>query len=92
MELKVTVKRVMAFFLIIEYVGAGLSFRQAATFLSSTAQRTGLHKLRGIREADVARFVRAAVEINLQIISDLLIRKECWAYSLAFYGATVHRN
>jgi hypothetical protein len=89
MELKVTTKRVMAFFLIIDYVGAGLSFRQAATVLSSTAERTGLHKLRGTREADVARFVRAAVGINLQIISDLLTRKDCWAYSLAFDGATV---
>jgi hypothetical protein len=89
MEFKVTIKRVMAFFLIIDCVGAGLSLRQAATVLSSTAQRTGLHKLRGIREADVARFSRAAVGINLQIISDLLTRKDCWAYSLAFDGATV---
>jgi hypothetical protein len=62
---------------------------QAATVLSSTAQHKGIHKLRGTREADVARFVRAAVGINLQIISDLLTRKDCWAFSLAFDGSTV---
>jgi hypothetical protein len=39
MELKVTIKRVMAFFLIMDYVGAGLSFWQAATVLSSTVLR-----------------------------------------------------
>jgi hypothetical protein len=44
-ELKVTVRKVLAFSLVIDYVGADLSFRQSSHVLSSTAERTGLVKL-----------------------------------------------
>jgi hypothetical protein len=73
MEHKVTVRKEVAFVLAIDYIRAGLSFRQAMTVLSSPAQRTGFHTLRVIHEADVARFVHAVIGINLQIQSDFLI-------------------
>jgi hypothetical protein len=41
-ELKVTVTKVLAFSLVVDYIGAGLPFRQASHILSSTADRTGL--------------------------------------------------
>jgi hypothetical protein len=55
-ERKFVVQKVMAFELTINYVASGLSFRQAI-ILTHTATRTGLHKLQGVREEDVARFV-----------------------------------
>jgi hypothetical protein len=64
-ERKITVKKVMAFNLTIDYISCGLSFRQASNILTHTASRTGLHMLRGVREEEeVARFVRAVVGIK----------------------------
>jgi hypothetical protein len=57
--------------------------------LSSTADRTGLVKLKGVWENKVVKFVRAAVGVNLRALSDPLNNQECWAISLAFDGATV---
>jgi hypothetical protein len=71
-ERKITVKKIMAFKLTIDYVAWGHSFRQASNILSHTATRIGLHILRGVREEDVARFVKAIVGINLDKISTLL--------------------
>jgi hypothetical protein len=62
---------VMAFGLTINYVASGLSFRQAI-ILTHTVTRTGLHKLRGVREEDVARFVRPVAGISLGKIASLL--------------------
>jgi hypothetical protein len=88
-ERKIVVKKVMAFKLTIDYVACGLSFRQASNILTHTARRTGLHKLRGVREEDVARFVRAIVGINLDKIASFLRRNEPVAFTIAFEGATV---
>jgi hypothetical protein len=88
-ERMVTNKKVMAFALVFYYVGAGLSFRQACACLKATSDRTGLKKLSGLREQDLCMFVRAAVGINLQKMSDLLRRTNCWSFSIAFDGATV---
>jgi hypothetical protein len=88
-ERKVTIKKVMAFALVVDYVGAGLSFRQACACLKATSDRTGLKKISGLREQDVCMLVRAVVGINLQKMSDLLRSKNCWSFSIAFDGATV---
>jgi hypothetical protein len=87
-ELKVTVSKVLTFSLVIYYIGAGLSFRQASQNLSSTADRTGLAKLKGVRENKVAKFFRTVVRVNLHVLSDLLKNRESCAFSLAFDGAT----
>jgi hypothetical protein len=83
-EWKTVVKWVMAFKLTIDYVACGLSFRQASNILTHTATRTGLHKLRSVREQDVAAFVLAVVGINLDKIASLLRRNEAWAFAIAF--------
>jgi hypothetical protein len=87
-EVKVTIKKVMAFALVVDFVGAGLSFRQACACLKATSERAGPKKISGLREQDVCRFVRAVVGITLQKISDLLCSKECWSFFIAFDGAT----
>jgi hypothetical protein len=87
-ELKMTVRKVLAFSLVFDYVGAGLSFRQASQKLSSTA-RTGLVKLKGMRENEVVTFVRAVVGVNLHALAHLLNNRECWAFSLALDGDTI---
>jgi hypothetical protein len=84
-----TVSKVPAFSLVIDYIGAGILFQQASHILSSTADRTGLAKLKGVRENEVAKFVRTVVGVNLHALSDLLNNRECWAFSLALDGATV---
>jgi hypothetical protein len=88
-ERKVTIKKVLAFSLVIDYVGAGLSFRQACACLKATSERTDMKILAGIREQDICQYVRAVVGINLQKMSDLVRNKECWSFSIAFDGATV---
>jgi hypothetical protein len=67
-----------------------LSFRQACKLLQDTHQRTGLSKLSGVRESDVAKYIRAIAAINLQKISSLLQSKECWVFSIAFDDTTKH--
>jgi hypothetical protein len=86
-ERKVTIKKFMAFALVVDYVSSGLSFRQACAFLKSKSERTGLKKISGLRDQDVCRFVRA-IGISLQKMSDLLRSKECWSFSIAFNGDT----
>jgi hypothetical protein len=76
-ELKVTIRKVLAFSLFIDYIGAGLSFRQATHIFSSTADRTGLAELKGVRENEVVKFVRIVVGVNLHALSDLLNNREC---------------
>jgi hypothetical protein len=73
----VALRKVLAFSLVIDYVGAGLSFRQASHILCSTADRTGLGKLKGMRENEVVKFVRAVVGMNLHALVDLLNNREC---------------
>jgi hypothetical protein len=79
----------MAFNLTIDYISCGLYFRQASNILTYTASRTGLHMLRGVREDDVARFVRAVVGINMDKISSLQRSNEAWAFAIVLDGATV---
>jgi hypothetical protein len=87
---QVTIGKTMAFELISSYVAAGLSFRQACKVLQDTHQRTGISKLSGVRESDVAKYIRAIATINLQKISSLLQSKECWVFSIAFDDTTKH--
>jgi hypothetical protein len=80
---------VLAFSLDIDYIGTGILFQQASHILNSSADRTGLAKLKGFRENEVEKFVRTVVGVNLHALSDLLNNRECWAFYLAFDGATV---
>jgi hypothetical protein len=87
---RVTIGRTLDFELITSHVAAGLSFRQARNVLRKTHQRTGLNKLSGVPESDVAKYIHAVVAFNLRKMSSLLQFKECWAFSIAFDCATKH--
>jgi hypothetical protein len=76
-ERKLVVKKVVAFELVVDYVGAGLSFRQACACLKATSERAGLKRIPGLREQDVCRFERAVVGITLEKMSDLFRSNEC---------------
>jgi hypothetical protein len=91
-ELKATVIKVLAFSLVIDYVGAGLYFRQASHTLSSTADNTGLDKLKVMRENEVVKFVRAVSGVNLHALAGLLDNREGWDFSLAFEGAKIQER
>jgi hypothetical protein len=67
----------MAFELVVDYVGAGLSVRQACVCLKATSERAGLKRIPGLREQDVCRFERAVAGITLQKMSDLFRSNEC---------------
>jgi hypothetical protein len=64
-ERKLVMKKVMAFELVVDYVGAGLSCSKACACFKATRERTGLKRISGLREQDVCRFVRAVVGITL---------------------------
>jgi hypothetical protein len=67
---QVTIGKTLAFQLsTFYYLAAGLSFRQACKVLQETHQRTGLSKLSGVRESDVAKYIRAIAAINLHKMS-----------------------
>jgi hypothetical protein len=83
-----TVKKTLAFELTTSHVAAGLSSRQARHVLLSTKDKTGLQKLFGVRQDDVAKFVRIVVAVNLQRLADKIRSIKCWAVSIAFDGAT----
>jgi hypothetical protein len=49
-----------------------------------------ISKLSGVRESDLAKYIRAIVAINLQKMSSLLQLKESWAFIIAFEFTTKH--
>lgn len=83
----VTVKKVMEFMRMIDYVGRGISFRKESSFFTATATHTVLHMLREVHEEDVAKFVRAVVGINIQKSAYIMRHDEAWAFYIAFDGA-----
>lgn len=85
-ELKVTVRKALAFSLVVDRVATGVPFGQASQILRSIADRTGLLKLKVVRENEVIKFVRAVVGAKLHALVDLLSESERWAYPLAFAG------
>lgn len=74
--------------LTIYYIGCGIYFRQASYILNATAIHTCLHKVRGARKNDVAKFVQAVLGINLQDIAYLLNHDEAWEFYIDFDGET----
>jgi hypothetical protein len=50
------VRKVVAISFVIDYVGAGIFFRHASHILSSTTDRTGIVKLKGVRDNEVVKF------------------------------------
>jgi hypothetical protein len=79
------------FFLVIDYVGCGMSFRQTAAAIRHAKDRLKMQKLGGINDHNVGQYVQALVATNLNKIADLLLHPSIWAFSIAGDGST-HRN
>ncbi|CAM6031650.1 unnamed protein product [Sphagnum compactum] len=79
------------FFLAIDYVGCGMSFRQTAAAIRHVKDRLKMQKLGGINDHNVGQYVRALVATNLTKIANLLLHPSVWAFSIAGDGST-HRN
>ncbi len=79
------------FFLVIDYVGCGMSFRQTTATIRHAKDRLKMKKLGGINDHNVGQYVRALVATNLNKIADLLLHPSIWAFSIAGDGST-HRN
>jgi hypothetical protein len=61
------------FFLAIDYVGCGMSFRQTIAVIRHAKDRLKMQKLGGINDHNVGQYVRALVATNLNKIADLLL-------------------
>ena len=84
----VVVKNPLQFQLIVDYIGADLSFRQAQSVLQFTKQRTNLTELGSVNQEIVSNFARVVCAINLQALSSLLSDDQVWAFALANDAST----
>jgi hypothetical protein len=80
------IRNPVQFYLSIDYISVGCSFRQTARLLHSTKERTGLAAIGCCTDATVAKYVRFICAINLQIISEML--SKCWTFSVALDMST----
>jgi hypothetical protein len=87
----VDIPNITRFFLAIDYVGCGMSFRQIAAAIRHAKDRLKMQKLGGINDHNVGQYVRALVATNLNKIANLLLHPSVWAFSIAGDGST-HRN
>ena len=79
------------FKIILDQIALGLNFRAVSRSLSQLRQSCALSFLNNISELKVCKYVQAITAVVLQRLSELLSHKRCWAFSIAFDGAT-NRN
>ena len=84
----VTIKNPLQFQLIVDYLAAGLSFRQVVNVVNITRKHTGMAKLGNVTIKTVSNYARIACAINLQRITNILNNKSVWAFSLANNSST----
>ena len=78
----VTIKNSMRNHLVIDHVGAGISFNQTALAIGHSKNRAQRPKLAGINDLIVGKFVRVQVAVALQRIADILSNDDqVWAFS-----------
>jgi hypothetical protein len=79
----VTITNPLRFWLSIDHVNVGLSFRQAAAVITQHRNRTKNVKLMGISDHMVGQYVRVLVAVALQLFSNVLCNTSVRALSLA---------
>jgi hypothetical protein len=79
----VTITNPLRFWLSIDHVKVGLSFRQAAAVFTQHRNRTKNVKLMGISDHMVGQYVRVLLAVAMQLVSNLLCNTSGWAFSLA---------
>ncbi len=68
----VTIKNIMRFNLAMDHIGSGMSFRQMASAIQHTKERTKTAKLASITDLMVGQYVHVLVGSMLQQIADCL--------------------
>ena len=81
---QVTINNKLRFDLAMDYVSAGLSFRQAASAIEMTHKRLKNPLLVGLNDHMVGQFARITVGAALQDFATPLPNKWSWAFALAF--------
>ena len=71
---RVVIKNTLQFYLGIDYLRVGLSFRQAARVLLSTKERSGLASIGSCTDMTISKSARMACAVELQKVYDLLHR------------------
>ena len=84
----VLIKNSLRFWLAIDHISVGLSFRQTAAVIEQHRVRTKNPKLVGLNDHMVSQFARILVGANLQMISDILSAPHVFAFSIAGDGST----
>jgi hypothetical protein len=84
----VTITNPLRFWLSIDHVKVGLSFRQAAAVITQHRNRTKNVKLMGISDHMVEQYVRVLFAVELQLVSNVLCNTSRWSFSLAGDAST----
>jgi hypothetical protein len=79
----ITITNTLRFWLSIDHVNVGLSFRHAAAVITQHRNRTKNVKLMGISDHMVGQYVRVLLAAALQLVSNVLWNISVRAFSLA---------
>ena len=80
------IKNKLQWYLEIDYLSLGLSFRQAARVLQPTKGHSGLDGIGASSELTIPKYLRIACTINLQKVYDLI--EEAWTFLVALDMST----
>ncbi|CAM6041972.1 unnamed protein product, partial [Sphagnum compactum] len=82
----ISVTNTKQFQLVVQYLAAGLSFRQVTQVIMETKEVLGIGSIGSCSKGIVSRYARFICVMNLQCIAELL--RQCWAFSVALDMAT----
>ncbi|KAF0775103.1 hypothetical protein AaE_001197 [Aphanomyces astaci] len=88
----VVIKNVPHFELATDFMAIGMSFRQITAEIIKTHTRTKNAKLAGISDYMVTGFARMLAAVGLQVMSDLLISNESFAFALAPDSSSLYES
>lgn len=88
-DFTITIKKPSEFYLTVDFISHGLSFRQVQAVLDSLHKRRKISSI--IYRENISNIARIVCALNLQRISSLLNNHTMWAFSLACDGST-HRG
>lgn len=68
----VIMKNPLQFRLVVDYIAAGLSFRQVETVINKTRKHPSLSSIGAVSDGEVANYARVVCAINLQALFSIL--------------------
>ena len=85
-EFTITIKKSTEFYIAVDFISHGLSFRQVENTFDSLRKRRKLSST--MYRENVSNIARIVCAVNLQRLSSLLNNPTMWAFSLANDGST----